>query len=163
MARTVLVIDDSSAFRASARMLLQARGYEVVGVAGDIASGVAAVHELRPDCVVMDVNLPDGNGLDAARTLALDGHAPAIVLVSTLDESAIGDVQASGARGFVLSQHAEERYAVDLIGDSAEGVGYLLKDRVTDFALFADAVRRVAARGSVLDPTVVSHMLGRKR
>ena len=60
-------------------------------------------------------------------------------------------------------QYAEERYAVDLIGDSAEGVGYLLKDRVTDFALFADAVKRVAAGGSVLDPTVVSHMLGRRR
>ena len=63
----------------------------------------------------------------------------------------------------VLSQYAEERYAVDLIGDSAEGVGYLLKDRVTDFTLFADAVRRVAAGGSVLDPTVVAHMLGRRR
>ena len=63
----------------------------------------------------------------------------------------------------VLSQYAEERYAVDLIGDSAEGVGYLLKDRVTDFTGFADAVRRVAAGGSVLDPTVVAHMLGRRR
>ena len=63
----------------------------------------------------------------------------------------------------VLSQYAEERYAVDLIGDDAAGVGYLLKDRVTDFTLFADAVRRVAAGGSVLDPTVVAHMLGRRR
>ena len=63
----------------------------------------------------------------------------------------------------VLSQYAEERYAVDLIGDNAEGVGYLLKDRVTDFAGFAEAVRRVGAGGSVLDPTVVAHMLGRRR
>src|SRR6201999_664705 len=68
-----------------------------------------------------------------------------------------------GVGVLVLSQYAEERYAVDLIGDDAEGVGYLLKDRVTDFKLFADAVTRVAAGGSVLDPTVVSKMLGRRR
>ena len=63
----------------------------------------------------------------------------------------------------VLSQYVEERYAVDLIGDSAEGVGYLLKDRVADFADFVDAVRRVAAGGTALDPTVVARMLGRRR
>jgi DNA-binding NarL/FixJ family response regulator len=63
----------------------------------------------------------------------------------------------------VLSAFAEEQYALDLIGDSAEGVGYLLKDRVADFANFADAVRRVAKGGSALDPTVVSRMLGRRR
>ena len=63
----------------------------------------------------------------------------------------------------VLAQHTDERYALDLIGDSAEGVGYLLKDRVADFAGFADAVRHVGAGGSVLDPTVVSRMLGRRR
>ena len=63
----------------------------------------------------------------------------------------------------MLSQYVEERYAVDLIGDNAEGVGYLLKDRVTDFSLFADAVRRVAAGGSVLDPSVVAQMFGRRR
>ena len=69
MARTVLVIDDSSAFRTSARMLLQARGYEVVGAAEDVASGLAAARELKPDCVVLDVNLPDGDGLTAAGQL----------------------------------------------------------------------------------------------
>jgi DNA-binding NarL/FixJ family response regulator len=63
----------------------------------------------------------------------------------------------------VLSQFAEERYAVDLIGDSAAGVGYLLKDRVADFAVFADAIRRVAGGGTALDPTVVARMLGRRR
>jgi DNA-binding NarL/FixJ family response regulator len=63
----------------------------------------------------------------------------------------------------VLSQFTEERYALDLLGDDAAGVGYLLKDRVTDFDGFADAVRRVAAGGSVLDPAVVASMLGRKR
>ena len=63
----------------------------------------------------------------------------------------------------VLSQFAEERYAIDLVGDDAAGVGYLLKDRVADFAAFAEAVRRVAAGGVALDPTVVSRMLGRRR
>ena len=63
----------------------------------------------------------------------------------------------------VLSQFAEERYALDLVGDDPSGVGYLLKDRVADFGAFAEAVRRVAAGGVVLDPTVVSRMLGRRR
>ena len=68
-----------------------------------------------------------------------------------------------GVGVLVLSQFAEERYALDLIGDSAEGVGYLLKDRVADFAQFADAVRRVGSGGSALDPTVVARMVGRRR
>ena len=76
MPRTVLVVDDSAAFRASARRLLEARGYEVVGVAGDVASGLAKARELQPDCVLMDVNLPDGDGITAAGEL--DG--PAVVL-----------------------------------------------------------------------------------
>ena len=67
MARTVLVIDDSAAFRTTARMLLQARGYEVVGVAARHRERLAAARELRPDCVVIDIRLPDGNGLEAAR------------------------------------------------------------------------------------------------
>ena len=63
----------------------------------------------------------------------------------------------------VLSQYLEERYALDLVGDSAEGVGYLLKDRVSDVAAFTDALRRVAAGGSALDPEVVARMVGRRR
>jgi DNA-binding NarL/FixJ family response regulator len=116
MARTVLVIDDSSAFRTSARMLLRARGYEVVGVAADIASGVSSARELRPDCVLMDINLPDGSGIEAARTLAVDGYAPAIVLVSTLDAGAVGDVEASGARGFVPKAELASPKLVELLG-----------------------------------------------
>jgi DNA-binding NarL/FixJ family response regulator len=112
MARTVLVIDDSAAFRTTARMLLQARGYEVVGVAEDIASGLAEAEELRPDCVVMDVNLPDGDGLSAAGRL----HGPVVVLVSTLDESAIGDVSGSGARGFVSKSELASTRLVQLLG-----------------------------------------------
>jgi DNA-binding NarL/FixJ family response regulator len=112
MARTVLIVDDSSAFRASARTLLQARGYEVVGVAEDVASGLAQAEALRPDCVLMDVNLPDGNGLSAAAQL----HGPVVVLVSTLDESAIGDVSASGARGFVPKSELASPLLVELLG-----------------------------------------------
>src|SRR4051812_34402345 len=80
MPRTVLVVDDSAAFRATARTLLRARGYEVVGVAGDVASGLAAASELRPDCVLLDVNLPDGDGVQRAGEFA--AH---VVLVSTMD------------------------------------------------------------------------------
>jgi len=116
MARTVLVIDDSAAFRASARTLLRARGYDVVGVAADATSGLAAARELRPDGVLLDVNLPDGDGLSVAAELTADGAAPAIVLVSTLDASAIGDVQASGARGFVPKSELASPRLVELLG-----------------------------------------------
>src|SRR5262245_42953258 len=112
MARSVLIVDDSSAFRASARMLLRARGYEVVGDAEDVTSGLAKAAELRPDCVLLDVNLPDGDGVRAARRF--DGAA--VVLVSTLDESAIGDVAASGARGFVPKSELASPLLVELLG-----------------------------------------------
>jgi DNA-binding NarL/FixJ family response regulator len=94
---------------------------------------------------IVDVQMPPGNTDDGLRAaIEIRAHQPGVGVL-------------------VLSQFAEERYALDLIGDSAEGVGYLLKDRVADFANFADAVRRVAKGGSALDPTVVSRMLGRRR
>src|SRR3954453_5950648 len=80
MPRTVLVVDDSAAFRSTARTLLRARGYEVVGMAGDVASGLAAANELRPDCVLLDVNLPDGDGVGGGSEFR--AH---VVLVSTLE------------------------------------------------------------------------------
>ena len=112
MARTVLVIDDSAAFRATARVLLQARGYEVVGVAGDVASGVAAAADLSPDCVLLDVNLPDGDGVEAARRF--DGAT--VVLVSTLEASAVGDIEGSGASGFVTKAELASPLLVELLG-----------------------------------------------
>jgi DNA-binding NarL/FixJ family response regulator len=112
MARTVLVVDDSPAFRTSARMLLQARGYEVVGIAESVAAGLAKARELKPDCVLLDVNLPDGDGVSAARWF--DGAA--VVLVSTLDASALGDVEASGARGFVPKAELASPRLVELLG-----------------------------------------------
>ena len=112
MARTVLVVDDSAAFRTSARMLLEARGYEVVGVAEDIATGLAKARELQPDCVLMDVNLPDGDGISAAAQL----NGTTVVLVSTLDASALGDIEQSGARGFVPKSELASPRLVELLG-----------------------------------------------
>ena len=80
MARTVLVVDDSAAFRATARVLLSARGYEVVGVADSRRRGRRRRAELKPDAVLLDVNLPDGDGVSAAGAFDAD-----VVLVSTLD------------------------------------------------------------------------------
>jgi DNA-binding NarL/FixJ family response regulator len=114
MPRTVLVVDDSSAFRTTARTLLTARGYEVVGVAEDAASAVAAARALRPDCVLLDVNLPDGDGIAVARELTPDA---AVVLVSTLDAAALGDgVERSGARGFVPKSELASPRLVELLG-----------------------------------------------
>jgi DNA-binding NarL/FixJ family response regulator len=114
MPRTVLVVDDSAAFRATARVLLAARGYEVVGVAEDAASALEAARRLRPDCVLLDVNLPDGDGVTLAGSLTADA---AVVLVSTLDRSALGDgVERSGARGFVPKSELASPRLVELLG-----------------------------------------------
>jgi DNA-binding NarL/FixJ family response regulator len=114
MPRTVLVVDDSAAFRATARVLLTARGYEVVGVASDVASGLEAARTLRPDCIVLDVNLPDGDGVTLAGELT---EIAAVVLVSTLDESALGeDLERSGARGFVPKAELASPRLVELLG-----------------------------------------------
>ena len=99
---TVLIVDDHPSFRASARMLLQAEGFDVVGEAEDGISGLAAAAELRPDLVLLDVQLPDMDGFEvAARLMERDG-GPAVVLVSSRDGSDFGTlVGASGARGFI--------------------------------------------------------------
>src|SRR3954447_14512536 len=110
MPRTVLVVDDSAAFRATAQVLLRARGYEVVGAAADLETARAAAAELRPDCVLLDVNLPDGDGAEVAS--AFDAH---VVLVSTLD---LGEdtVQRSGAHGFVPKAELASPKLVELLG-----------------------------------------------
>jgi DNA-binding NarL/FixJ family response regulator len=110
--RTVLIVDDSAAFRATARVLLGARGYEVVGAADSVAGGLAAARELTPDCVLLDVNLPDGDGLSAAG--AFDA---VVVLVSTLDASELGAaLNGSGARGFVSKAELASPRLVELLG-----------------------------------------------
>ena len=113
MARTVLVVDDSAAFRRTARMLLQARGYEVVGAAEDIASALATAAELQPDCVLLDVNLPDGDGRDdggAASTVRWSCSSPR----STRPRSATSRL--SGARGFVPKAELASPRLVELLG-----------------------------------------------
>jgi DNA-binding NarL/FixJ family response regulator len=141
----VVIGEDQPLLRQGIVRLLGDAGFEVVAEAGDAPDLLRKVAAHKPDVAIVDVQMPPDNTDDGLRAaMEIRAAHPAIGVL-------------------VLSQYAEERYAVDLIGDSAEGVGYLLKDRVTDFKLFADAVKRVAAGGSVLDPTVVAHMFGRRR
>jgi len=141
----VVIAEDQALLRQGIVRLLGDAGFEVVAEAGDAPDLLRKVAAHKPDVAIVDVQMPPDNTDDGLR-------AAMEIRASQPDVGVL-----------VLSQYAEERYAVDLIGSDAAGVGYLLKDRVTDFKLFADAVRRVAAGGSVLDPTVVAHMLGRRR
>lgn len=102
MARTVLIIDDHPSFRASARNVLQDAGFVVIGEAPDGASGLTAARALRPAVVLLDVSLPDIDGLDVAARLAGQDDGPAVVLTSSRDPSEFGGMLAgTGARGFV--------------------------------------------------------------
>jgi len=102
MARTVLVVDDHAGFRAQARILLAAAGFDVVGEAQDATGALTAARTLRPHVVLLDIQLPDGNGFDVARALLDDGDPPAVILVSSREESDYGaQVTRSGARGFI--------------------------------------------------------------
>jgi DNA-binding NarL/FixJ family response regulator len=98
----VLIVDDHPSFRATARLLLESEGFEVVGEAADGAAGLLAARELAPDLVLLDVQLPDIDGFEVAAQLTAGGDCPAVVLTSSRDESDFGPlVAASGARGFV--------------------------------------------------------------
>ena len=145
MSLRVVIAEDQALLRQGIVRLLGDAGFEVVAEAADAPDLLRKVAAHKPDVAIVDVQMPPDNTDDGLR-------AAMEIRASQPDVGVL-----------VLSQYAEERYAVDLIGSDAAGVGYLLKDRVTDFKLFADAVRRVAAGGSVLDPTVVAHMLGRRR
>lgn len=141
----VVVADDSTLLREGVVRLLQEAGMEVVGQAGDGEELLRKVRAHKPEVAVVDVRMPPTHtdeGLRAAREIRAE-----LPEVSVL----------------VLSQYVEVAYARELLAESAEGLGYLLKDRVTDIDAFADAVRRVGSGGSALDPEVVSQMLGRQR
>jgi DNA-binding NarL/FixJ family response regulator len=103
MGKTVLIVDDHPSFRASARRMLEADGYEVVGEAEDGGAALAAAQRLRPDLVLLDVRLPDTDGFEVARRLLdANGRTPQIVLTSSHDSTDLGDaIGASGARGFI--------------------------------------------------------------
>jgi DNA-binding NarL/FixJ family response regulator len=140
----VVVADDSVLLREGIVRILTEADIEVVGQAGDAEDLLRKVRAHKPDVAVVDIRMPPGD--------ADDGLQAAKVIRAELPDTGV----------LVLSQYAEQHYAMQLLADGATGVGYLLKDRVGDVNAFLDAVRRVAAGGSVLDPEVVSQMVGRK-
>jgi DNA-binding NarL/FixJ family response regulator len=140
----IVIADDAVLLREGAARLLEDAGFEVVAQAGDAEDLMRKVRAHKPDVAVIDIRMPPGNvddGLQAA--LAIRSELPDVGLL-------------------LLSQYVEDRYLSQLLGEGAEGVGYLLKDRVADVDRLSDAVRRVAEGGSVLDPEVVAQMLGRR-
>jgi DNA-binding NarL/FixJ family response regulator len=145
MAVRVVVGEDQLLVREGIVHVLEQAGFEVAGVAGDARDLLRKTNAHKPDVVVTDIQMPP-DGTD-------DGLRAAIEIRRTHPETAV----------VVLSQFLEDRYALELVGDRADGVGYLLKDRVGDPTLFADSVRRVAAGGSALDPQVIQRMVGRRR
>jgi len=141
----VVVADDSVLLREGVVRLLEENGFEVVGQAGDADDLIRKVRAHKPDVAVVDIRMPPTNTDDGLRA--------ALEIRAEWPDTGV----------LVLSQYVEEGYALDLVGDSAGGVGYLLKDRVADVERFVDSVRRVADGGSALDPEVVSQLVGRAR
>jgi DNA-binding NarL/FixJ family response regulator/class 3 adenylate cyclase len=141
----VVLAEDSVLLREGIARLLEDGGFEVVGQAGNAEELLLKVRSYRPAVAIVDIRMPPTHtdeGLRAAKEIR-EQHPETGVLV--------------------LSQYVETGYALELLADSAEGVGYLLKDRVSDLDEFRAAVRRVAEGGSALDPTVVSQLVGRRR
>jgi DNA-binding NarL/FixJ family response regulator len=141
----VLVGEDQPIVREGIVHVLADSGFEVVGTAGDARDLVRKARSGRPDVVVTDIQMPPDH--------ADDGLRAALEIRSALP----------GVGVLVLSQFLEDRYAFDLVADGAQGVGYLLKEKVGDLRVFTDAVRRVADGGSALDPDVVARLVGRRR
>ncbi|HEX5610690.1 MAG TPA: response regulator transcription factor [Solirubrobacterales bacterium] len=117
MSATVLIVDDHPSFRASARRMLEAGGYAVVGEAADGEAAIAAVRELAPDLVLLDVQLPDIDGFEVAARLRALGAASEIVLTSSRDGADFGDAVAeSPARGFIPKAELSGRALTELTG-----------------------------------------------
>jgi DNA-binding NarL/FixJ family response regulator len=141
----VVVGEDQPIVREGIVHVLQDSGFEVVGTAEDARDLVRITGAQRPDVVVTDIQMPPDNTDDGLRAaLEIRATVPSVGVL-------------------VLSQFLEDRYAMDLVADSAEGVGYLLKENISDLRMFTEAVRRVASGGSALDPNVVARLVGRKR
>ena len=119
----MLIVDDSAPFRMTARALLEARGYAVAGTASDGAGALDAAAELQPDAVLLDVNLPDMDGMAVAERLTMNGHGrpiPTVVLVSTVERAALGSaVDTCGARGFLPKSDLGSPRLIDLLGPPA--------------------------------------------
>ena len=141
----VVVAEDSVLLREGIARLLGERDFDVVGQAADAEDLMRKVGAHRPDIAIVDIRMPPTNTDDGLRAaLRIRGEHP--------DTGVL-----------VLSAYVEETYALELISESAAGLGYLLKDRIADVDAFVDAVRRVAQGGSALDPEVVSRLVGRSR
>jgi DNA-binding NarL/FixJ family response regulator len=141
----LVLAEDSVLLREGLVRLLHEVGFEVVGQAGDGDEAVRLVRRERPDAAVLDIRMPPSftdEGLRAAE--AIREHDPSVGVL-------------------VLSQYVDPGYVMRLLGGGAEGMGYLLKDRVSDLEELADAVRRVGAGGCVVDPEVVTRLLHRPR
>jgi DNA-binding NarL/FixJ family response regulator len=141
----VAIAEDSVLLREGLVRLLEDAGCEVVGQSGDADDLMLKVRSYTPEIAIVDIRLPpthNDEGLQAA--LAIRAEHPEVGVL-------------------VLSQYVEVGLALTLLSDSAEGVGYLLKDRIRDIDEFVAAVRRVAAGGSILDPIIVQTLLSRQR
>lgn len=141
----IVVGEDHALVREGILRVLQDSGFDVAGTATDAHELVRMAEAYRPDVIIADIQMPPDNGDDGLRAaLAIRAARP-------------------GTGVLVLSQFLEDAYAFALVADGAQGVGYLLKEKVGDLRVFVDAVRRVADGGSVLDPDVVARLVGRKR
>ena len=141
----VIVGEDQPFVREGIVRVLQDGGFEVLGSATDARDLVRMDGVYHPDVVIADIQMPPDHGDDGLRAaLAIRSGRPGVGVL-------------------VLSQYLEDAYAFDLVADGAQGVGYLLKEKVGDMRAFTDAVRRIAEGGSVLDPDVVARLVGRKR
>lgn len=141
----VLVGEDQPFVREGVVHVLQDGGFDVVGAAADARALVRMASAYRPDVVVADIQMPPDHTDDGLRAaLQIRAARPGVGVL-------------------VLSQFLEDSYVFDLVADGAQGVGYMLKEKVGDLAMFTDAVRRVAGGGSALDPDVVARLVGRKR
>jgi DNA-binding NarL/FixJ family response regulator len=141
----VVIAEDSVLLREGLSRLLIESGFDVVAAVGDGEAVLRMVDEHRPDVAVLDVRMPP--------THTDEGLRAALVIRRQWPDVAV----------LVFSQYVEERYATELLAGETRGIGYLLKDRVADVVEFVDALRRVAAGGTVLDPEVVAQLLARSR
>jgi DNA-binding NarL/FixJ family response regulator len=145
MSLRLVLADDSVLVRQGVARLLGDAGFEVVAQAGEAGALLQATRELLPDVAIVDIRMPPTHtdeGLRAAQEIR-EEHGTAVGIL-------------------VLSQHVEPSFALRLMSDGAGGVGYLLKDRVTDIDDLSDAIRRIAKGGSVIDPAVVAVLVGRR-
>jgi DNA-binding NarL/FixJ family response regulator len=141
----IVIAEDSVLLREGLSRLLDEAGHDVLAAAGEAEEFLRAVGKHEPDVVVIDVRMPP--------TFTDEGLRAALVVRSRWPKVGV----------LVLSQWVEERYATELLSDRPQGIGYLLKDRVADLTEFLDALDRVAAGGSALDPEVVAQLLARSR